>query len=71
MTYIVVDKIQKQKIKVSEDDFEFHGVWSENNVFIACMFKHKALKLVFYQDCKKARDRDLRIYPYKVSWYES
>jgi hypothetical protein len=66
MPSITIKKVISETFKVSKKDFESHGHWTENNVYISRMWRHIPSGEMFYEDCKSARDKNLNIYPFKI-----
>lgn len=60
-----VTKTVTEEIELKLEDFESHGLWSENNVPIAYMYRHKPTGEIYYDECKEAKARKLPIYPFK------
>tara|TARA_X000001382_G_scaffold14966_2_gene9623 strand:- start:5719 stop:5928 length:210 start_codon:yes stop_codon:yes gene_type:complete len=65
-TYITIKETIEKKIPVTKNQFEVHGVWSENNVHISIMYKHKPTGKIFYEDCEQVRDRKFDIVPFNM-----
>ena len=50
-----VTKTVTEEIELKLEDFESHGLWSENNIPIAYMYRHKPTGQIYMRSVKKQK----------------